>query len=84
MPVQLHIECDNCGRSSLRYTYWRCNHCGKIACDNCADEQGTKVGMRTIGQSEGLLQSFGKGVLAGLMRACPNCNDTPMTIIYKP
>ena len=84
MPMQLKVECDNCGRSALRFTYWQCRDCGSIACDNCADEKGTQLGMQAIEQTDGLLATLGKGFVAGVLRACPNCNSVKMTIIFKP
>lgn len=84
MPIQVSVECDNCGRRSPSFKYWKCRECGQIACDDCADKMGSAIGQNSIKQEDGFWATLGKATLGAIIRACPNCTSTAMIVVHDP
>jgi hypothetical protein len=81
--MAVKYECDNCSRTSLKFSYYQCPDCDVVSCDECADKAGTKVGLSTVKPDDGFLKSFLKGAGAALIKACPKCGRIGPRLIHN-
>ena len=71
--MALQINCDKCGCYAQDVSYWECNECNDVVCDNCADRAGTKKGIQNYRDGEGFWKRAGKVLTTIASRACPRC-----------